>query len=265
MKKLLLFYLMVICTFIFGGMSYGQGVPDRDYTIAVTLLNEDEYDAAESKFSLIIQKGDLNNPKAVPYIINSYYGRASSRIEQGRKFRLDKKLREALDKYNQAYDDLFTFKNKFEELQDTLKTNPSLYEEMEKHFMVISEQIVQLAGEAGDIAFSQSQYDNAVGWYDKGLQFITPQSDEYAKLIYAKADASFQLGRYQEALRLLSKFENELPQSNLTVKAMFYAGDVYKIMAESATSQVEKNKYLEKAVESYGRVVSVQEYITDPS
>ncbi len=265
MKKLLLFYIILVCILILGGISYGQGVPDRDYTIAVTLLNEDEYDASESKFSLIIQKGDLNNPKAVPYIINSYYGRASSRIEQGRKFRLEKKLKEALDKYNQAYDDLFTFKNKFEELQDTLKTNPSLYEEMEKHFMVISEQIVQLAGEAGDIAFSQGQYDYAVGWYDKGLQFITPQSDEYAKLIYAKADASFQLGRYQDALKLLSKFESELSYSNLTIKAMFYAGDVYKLMAESAVNLTEKNKNLEKAIESYGRVVSVQEYITDPS
>jgi tetratricopeptide (TPR) repeat protein len=263
MRKFLLFSLMVVCTLILSGISYGQGVPDRDYAIAVTLLNEDEFEAAESKFSLIIQKGDLSNPKAVPYIVNSYYGRASSRIEQGRKFRLDKKLKEATDKYNQAYDDLFTFKNKFEELQDTLKTNPSLYEEMEKHFTVISEQIVQLAGEAGDIAFTQSQYGDAVGWYDKGLQFITPQSDEYAKLIYAKADATFQLGRYQEALRLLSKFENELSQSSLTVKAMFYAGDVYKLMAESATSDVEKNNYLQKACDSYGRVVAAQESITD--
>ena len=134
MRKFLLFSLMVVCALILSGMSYGQGVPDRDYTIAVTLLNEDEYEAAESKFSLIIQKGDLSNPKAVPYIVNSYYGRASSRIEQGRKFRLDKKLKEATDKYNQAYDDLFTFKNKFEELQDTLKTNPSLYEEMDNNF-----------------------------------------------------------------------------------------------------------------------------------
>jgi len=266
MKKLLLFTLLAIGTLALVSMSQGQGsIPDRDYTIAVTLLNEDEYEAAENKFSLIIQNADLANTKAVPYIVNSYYGRASSRIEQGRKFRLEKKLKDATDKYNQAYDDLFTFKNKFEQLQDTLKANASLYEEMEKHFMVISEQIVQLAGEAGDISFTQAEYGNAVGWYDKGLQFIDTKSPEYAKLIYAKADGTFQMGKYQEALRLLSKFETELAQSELSSKAMFYSGDVYKIMAETATNDADKTKYLEKACQVYGRVVAAQEYITDPA
>jgi len=266
MKRSLLFVLLFIGTLALVGMSQGQGgIPDRDYTIAVTLLNEDEYEAAENKFSLIIQNGDFTNTKAVPYIVNSYYGRASSRIEQGRRFKLNKKLNEAMDKYNQAYDDLFTFKNKFEQLQDTLRSNPSLYEEMEKHFMVISEQIVQLAGEAGDISFTQGAYESAVGWYDKGLQSIDSKSPEYAKLIYAKADATFQLGRYQEALRLLSKFDSEFARSNLSSKAMFYAGDVYKIMAETATNEKDKAQYLEKACQAYGRVVSVQEYINDPA
>ena len=264
MKRLLLFTLLSIGTLAFVSMSQGQSnIPDRDYTIAVTLLNEDEYEAAESKFSLIIQKGDLTNTKAVPYIVNSYYGRASSRIEQGRKFRLEKKLKDAIDKYNLAYDDLFTFKSKFEQLQDTLRANASLYEEMEKHFMVISEQIVQLAGEAGDISFTQAEYGSAVGWYDKGLQFIDTKSPEYAKLIYAKADATFQMGKYQEALRLLSKFENELAQSELSSKAMFYEGDVYKIMAETATNEADKKQYLEKACQVYGRVVSLPENIND--
>jgi outer membrane assembly lipoprotein YfiO len=265
MRRSLLLLFFIIGTFTLSNFSNGEsGVPDRDYTIAVTLLNENEYEAAENKFSLIIQNSDINNTKAAPYIINSYYGRASSRIEQGRKFRLDKKLREATEKYNQAYDDLFTFKTKFEELQDKLRLNPTLYEEIEKHFMVISEQIVQLSGEAGDISFSQGEYAKAVEWYDNGLQFINPQAPEYGKLLYAKADATFQMGGYQEALRLLSKFEDELSQNELSSKALFYAGDIYKMMAETATNEADKKQYLEKACEVYNRVaMNPQEYVTD--
>jgi len=266
MRKSLYFILLIMGTLILSGISIGDDIPDRDYTIAVTLLNEDEYEAAENKFTLIIQNSDINNAKAAPYIINSYYGRASSRIELGRKHRLAKKLRDAMEKYNQAYDDLFTFKLKFEELQDKLRSNPTIYEEMEKHFMVISEQMVQLSGEAGDIAFSQGEYSKAVEWYDNGLQFISPRAPEYPKLLYAKADATFQMGRYQEALRLLSKFEDELSGSELSDKALFYAGDIYKMMAETATNESEKASYLQKACDVYARVIAnPQEYVTDVS
>ncbi|HGJ64615.1 TPA: tetratricopeptide repeat protein [bacterium] len=265
MKRSLSFILLIIGIVTFSvAMNGVSAVPDRDYTIAVTLLNEDEYEAAENKFTTIIQNNDINDEKSAPYIVNSYYGRASSRIELGRRLRLNKKSTDAIEKYNQAYSDLFMFKTKFEEMKGKLRLNATLYEEMEKHFMVISEQMVQLSGEAGDIAFSQGEYSKAVEWYDNGLQFISTRAPEYAKLLYAKADATFQMGRYQEALRLLSKFETELSNSELSDKALFYAGDIYKMMAETAEKEADKINFLQKAVEVYTRVIAnPREYVTD--
>ena len=263
MKKFLIVFFTIFGVFILYNPIYAKtGVPEREYKIAVVLFNEAEYESAEEKFGVVIEQGDLSIPEAAPYVINSYYGRASCRIEQGRKLKLDGKLKDAMDKYESAYDDLSVFKAKFEEFQSKLKSS-SLYEEMEKHFIIISDQMVQLAGEAGDIAFNQGNYEKALIWYDKGLQFTSPRSNVYGNLIYAKADAVFQLGRYQEALRLLTKFEDELSSHNLKSKALFYAGDIYKIMAEVSSNPMEKQNYLQKACEVYEQVINSEIDITN--
>jgi tetratricopeptide (TPR) repeat protein len=253
MKRFWLFIALVIGSFMqmTQGLCAKDDVPERDYRIAVVLFNEAEYEAAESKFSIVIQKGDLSIPEAAAYVVNSYYGRASCRIEQGRKLKESKKLSEALDKYDRAYDDLSVFKRRFEELQETLKSD-ALYEEIEKHFVIISEQMVQLAGEAGDICFDQGKYEKAIEWYDKGLQFIDLRTSTYGDLLYAKANSVFQLNRYEEALRLLNKFQGELSGHKLASNALFYAGDIYRMMADSKDEEIN----LEKACDAYGQVVT---------
>ena len=78
-----------------------SNLPAWSYSSSVhsVIFDEGEYESAESKFSVVIEKGDLNVPEAAPYVVNSYYGRASCRIEQGRKLKEGKKLDEALKKY----------------------------------------------------------------------------------------------------------------------------------------------------------------------
>ena len=121
MRRICLFALAVIWAFIQVGQVYGKGeVPERDYRIAVVLFNEAEYKAAEDKFSTVIEKGDLTIPKAAAYVVNSYYGRASCRIEQGRELKGENKLAEALDKYDEAYSDLAVFKTRFQPAVITL-------------------------------------------------------------------------------------------------------------------------------------------------
>lgn len=252
-----IFLVLLLEAFMLIGPVYGKDVPDRDYRIAIVLFDEGEYGEAENKFSTVIEKGDLSIPEAAAYVVNSYYGRASCRIEQGRKFKENKNLEEALKKYDDAYTDLSVFKDKFEELQDTLKLNSLLYDEMEKHFVNVSEQMVQLAGEAGDICVNQGKYAKAVEWYDKGLSYIDPRSSTYGDILYAKADAVFQLGEYEETLRLLSKFENELSSHKLASNAMFYAGDIHRTMSElSSSDDAKRKKHITEARDAYGRVVA---------
>ena len=248
--------LLAIGVFMQAGLAYGKaGVPDRDYRIAVVLFNEAEYDNAELKFGTVIQKGDLSIPEAAAYVINSYYGRASCRIEQGRIFKNDAKLTEALERYEKAYDDLAVFKGKFEELQNVMKSDP-LYDEMEKHFVTISDQMVQLAGEAGDICTNQGAYAKAIEWYDKGLLYIDTWAPAYGDIIYAKADAVFQLNRYEETLNLLSEFEDKLSDHKMADNAMFYAGDINRLMAEMSEDSAAQKLHMEEACNAYGRVVS---------
>ena len=256
MRRICLFALMVIWAFIQVGQVYGKGeVPERDYRIAVVLFNEAEYKAAEDKFSTVIEKGDLTIPKAAAYVVNSYYGRASCRIEQGRELKGDNKLAEALDKYDEAYSDLAVFKTKFQDLQDSLQSD-TLYDEMEKHFVTVSDQMLQLAGEAGDICSKQGRHQKAIEWYDKGLLYVEPQSPTYGDILYAKADSIFQLGMYDETLRLLSSFEDELSDHKLVNNAMFYTGDIYRILAETSVRPEEKREYIEKAKDAYDRVIA---------
>jgi len=250
------FSLLVIGIFMQAGLAYGKaGAPDRDYRIAVVLFNEAEYDNAELKFSTVIQKGDLSIPDAAAYVVNSYYGRASCRIEQGRAFKSDGKLTDALGKYEKAYEDLVVFKSKFEELQDTMKSDP-LYDEMEKHFVTISDQMVQLAGEAGDICANQGAYAKAIEWYDNGLLFIDSWAPAYGDMLYAKADAVFQLNRYEETLDLLSDFEDELSDHKMASNAMFYAGDIHRLMAEMSDDAESQKTHMEEACDAYGHVVA---------
>jgi len=229
---------------------YGADV-SRPYRIAVTLFNEAEYEAAESRFSSVIQDGDLTVPKDAAYVINSYYGRASCRIEQGRKFKEDGKSNEALGKYDKAYEDLSVFKSKFEELRENLESDV-LYDEMEKHFITISEQMVQLAGEAGDICTKQGKYEPAIEWYDKGLLYISSGSTVYGDILYAKADAVFQLGRYEETLELLTEFEDDLSEHSKASKALLFIGDIHRTLAERKGGET----HLETAIDAYRRIVS---------
>ena len=235
-------------------LAYGE-VPERDYRIGVVLFNETEYAAAESKFSTVIQKGDLSVPEAAAYVINSYYGRASCRIEQGRKLKENKKPDEALVKYEQAYQDLSVFKGKFEELQDTIRSH-TLYDEMEKHFVTISGQMVQLAGEAGDICSKQGKHEKAIEWYDKGLLYIDSRMPSYGDILYAKADAVFQLEEYEETLRLLARFEEELSYHSKASNALLFAGDIHNMMAEMLTDRDDARRHLEKALDVYRQVVA---------
>ena len=86
MKKFLIVFFFIIGVFVLRDIVYAKtGVPEREYKIAVVLFNEAEYESAEEKFGVVIEQGDLSIPEAVPYVVNSYYGRASCRIEQGRK------------------------------------------------------------------------------------------------------------------------------------------------------------------------------------
>lgn len=230
---------------------YGKGNIAQRYRIAVTLFNEAEYEEAENRFSAVIQQGDLDTPDDAAYIINSYYGRASCRIEQGRKLKEDKKFIEALDMYDKAYQDLSVFKSKFEELQEILRSD-SLYDEMEIHFVTISEQMVQLAGEAGDICAKQGRYEPAIQWYDKGLLYISSQTPIYGDILYAKADAVFQLGKYEDTLMLLSKFEDELSDHGKSSNAMLFAGDIHRIIAERKDDKM----HLAEALSAYSKVVA---------
>ena len=241
--------LLMMTAFMQISLAYGD--VSRSYRIAVTLFNETEYEAAESRFSDVIRDGDLTVSKDAAYVINSYYGRASCRIDQGRQLKEDEKLSEAVDKYDQAYQDLSVFKSKFEELQENLQSN-SLYDEMEKHFITISEQMVQLAGEAGDICTRQGRYERAIGWYDKGLLYISSRSTVYGDILYAKADAIFQLGRYEDTLRLLSEFEDELSDHSKASNALLFVGDIYRILAERKGGETN----LEAALDAYSKVVS---------
>ena len=259
MKRLWFIIVLVIGVFTQVSLIYGKvGVPERDYRIAVVLFNEAEYEAAEGKFSIVIQKGDLSIPEAAAYVVNSYYGRASCRIEQGRKLKADKKLKEALEKYNKGYEDLSTFKSRFEELQETLKPNP-LYEEMEKHFVIISGQMIQLAGEAGDVCFDQREYEKAIEWYNKGLQFIDIRTSTYGDLLYAKATSLFQLDRYEETLRLLARFEDELSHHEKAANALSFAADIHRTIAdETSADSGDAKVHIEKACDAYGRVIAGQ-------
>jgi len=256
MKRFLLFALLVFGVLMQMSLVYAKGgVPERDYRIAVVLFNEGEYEAAESKFSTVIQKGDLNDPEAAVYVINSFYGRASCRIEQGRRLKEDRKFGESLQKYNKAYEDLSVFKSKFEELQDSLKSD-ALYDEMEMHFITISGQMVQLAGEAGDIYAKQGQYEKAIEWYDNGLQYIDSRTTTYGDILYAKADAVFQLNRYEETLSLLAKFEDELSDHEKASEALLFAGDIHRMMAETSSDSKVSEAHLEKSCNAYAQVVA---------
>ncbi len=104
-------------------ISLAYGDVSRSYRIAVTLFNEAEYEAAGNRFSDVIRDGDLTVSKDAAYVINSYYGRASCKIEQGRQFKEDDKFSDALSKYDEAYRDLSVFKSKFEELQESLESD----------------------------------------------------------------------------------------------------------------------------------------------
>lgn len=243
--------LLVMLALMQIGLVYGKADIARLYRIAVTLFNEVEYEAAEARFSTIIQEGDLNVPNDAAYVINSYYGRASCRIEQGKKFKEDSKFAEALDIYNKAHQDFSVFKSKFEELQDALKSN-SLYDEMEKHFVTISDQMVQLAGEAGDICTRQGKYELAIEWYDKSLLYISPRNPIYGDILYAKADAVYQLNRYEDTLDLLSRFEDDLADHSKVSNAMLFAGDIHRILAERKKDK----SHTRAALDAYNRVIS---------
>ena len=71
--------LLMMTAFMQISLVYGD--VSRSYRIAVTLFNEAEYEAAGSRFSDVIRDGDLSVSKDAAYVINSYYGRASCRIE----------------------------------------------------------------------------------------------------------------------------------------------------------------------------------------
>ncbi|MFC1714075.1 tetratricopeptide repeat protein [Candidatus Poribacteria bacterium] len=243
--------LLVMLALMQINLAYGADI-SRSYRIAVTLFNEAEYEAAEGRFSDAIKDGDLSVPKDAAYIINSYYGRASCRIEQGRKLKEDDRLSDALSKYDKAYDDLAVFKGKFEELQESLESDV-LYDEMEKHFITISDQMVQLAGEAGDICTRQGRYEPAIEWYDKGLLYISSRSTVYGDILYAKTDAVFQLGRYEDTLRLLSRFEDELSDHAKASNALLFAGDIHRILAERKDGET----HFEAALAAYSKVVSM--------
>ena len=243
--------MLVMMVLMQMGLAYGKADVARRYKIAVALFNESEYEAAESRFSDVIQNGDINAPDDSAYVINAYYGRASCRIEQGRKFKEDKKLNEALNMYGKAHQDLSVFKSKFEELQATLKSN-ALYDEMEKHFVTISDQIVQLAGEAGDICANQEEHEAAIQWYDKGLLYISTRTPIYGDILYAKADAVFQLDRYEDTLSLLSQFEDELSDHSKASNALLLAGDIHRIMAERKGDKT----HIAEALEAYGKIVA---------
>jgi tetratricopeptide (TPR) repeat protein len=255
MKKLSFIVIVVLAALLYVNSGYGKGVPERDYRIAVVLFNEAEYENAEIKFSTVIEEGDMSNPKAAAYVVNSYYGRASCRIEQGRRLKEDKKLDESLEKYTKAYEDLSIFKSKFEELQDTLSSDV-LYDEMEKHFVTVSDQMVQLAGEAGDICSEQGKYDTAIDWYDRGLLYITPRNPTYGDILYAKADSYYRLDDYNETLRLLSRFEEELSSHDKADEAMLFAGDIHRMMAEASTDPANSERHLEKALDAYRQVIN---------
>lgn len=242
--------LLVMATFMQINLVYGADVT-RPYRIAVTLFNEAEYEQAAIRFSNVIQDGDLTVPKDAAYIINSYYGRASCRIEQGRKFKEDDKLSDALGKYDEAYKDLSVFKINFEDHREALESN-ALYDEMEKHFITISEQMVQLAGEAGDISTKQGRYEPAIDWYDKGLLYVSSGSTIYGDILYAKADAVFQLGRYEETLELLAEFEEDLSEHSKANNALLFAGDIHRTLAERKGGET----HMEAALAAYSRIVS---------
>ncbi|MBD3183559.1 tetratricopeptide repeat protein [Candidatus Poribacteria bacterium] len=255
MKKLYLSILIVILFIVYVIPVWGKsGVPERDYRIAVILFNESEFENAEMKFTTVINDGDLSIPDGAAYVINSYYGRASCRIEQGRKFKEERKFADAIKKYEEAYEDLSKFKDKFEELQDTLKSH-SLYDEIEKHFITISDQIVQLAGEAGDIGAKQGNYNKAIDWYDKGLMYINPQSDTYGDILYAKADALFQLDEYEDTLDILYKFEDELAEHEKSSDAMLFVGDIHRMLAETTEDESDTRRHLQNAVDAYTQVI----------
>ena len=243
--------LLVMIAFMQIGLAYGKADIGRLYRIAVTLFNESEYEAAENRFSTVIQDGDIDASGDAAFVINSYYGRASCRIEQGKKLKAESKFDEALDTYNKAHQDFSVFKSKFEELQEKLRSD-SLYDEMEKHFVTISDQMVQLAGEAGDICTRQGKYDKAIEWYDKSLLYISLQNPVYGDILYAKADAVFQLGKYEDALDLLSRFEDELSDHSKVSNAMLFAGDIHRILAERKDDKT----HTMDALKAYSRVVA---------
>ena len=243
------FYLSMVFLVIFSiqtGLVHARSDTGRTYKIAMALLLESEYYAAETRFTHVIQDGDLETTKAAAYVINSYYGRALCRIEQGSRLKADSQLGEALNMYDRGYADLSVFRSKFQQFRGVFGSG-SPHDEMEKHFATIPHQMALLAKEAADISARYGNHEEAIQWYDKGLMYVGSRTPIYTDILLGKMDAVLQLGQIKVALSLLSGLGDKVPYHQLAGESPLRAGDIYRIMSEISNNPGDKEIYLARA------------------